>query len=1167
MPRSIAPRPRSFLRTSRLEQLESRSLLAGDVVISQVGVNTILTGDLDSNDIVITASDTIPGQITITSGDDPTTINGSSDPVTLTLTGDLRILLGDGADVLAIVGNTSGNATIPEDLIVDLDGGTNSFRITDGFAVAQDFLFSGGNDGNALNIDRVATGRNLRVTSGSGGFVTVFSGVDVAGDLRVSHTGQSGNVLFMGGSVDGPVVINQGDALIPGSSSTFLFAGSFGNNVSINHAPGSNAATFGGISPITVAGNLNINSGGIYSLVDFNGMSVAGNVTVTNGPGSSQIHLGYASNPTVTIGGTARLTSGDGDSVVTVDNATIGIDLIVQTGAPETVANDIRLGLEGAVNVARDVRIVGGSGADQVQSAAVVARDLIFNLGTGANDLDVTGSKATRHLLLNDGDDLGLIQSVDILAAQVTGDVRLSSAAGSGSFEANVNGSTIGGQLRFARAAGNGSYNVGLNSSNTIGGNVVVAATEGTNSLSLNGGTVGGSVVWNSPAGTYSGGSVLMLNSGVHVIGNVVMNSGMVSNHFGIIDAAIDGSVTINHGAVGSNSVMLMGGSIGGNLSVHFGAASNNFMAGLGMKMTIAGSATILSDGMYLAASVSDFSVGTNLTITQTEGMLSANLGSGVGPTEVGGTLRINNGNGFSMVFAENLHVTLDVLMNLNNPDPSQNMLFVGTASTVVVGRDFKVTGGAGRDNFFVLQLTARDIILNAGDGASDLTLMNLAARDLTISLGADGAAGIDPETGEPGVHSLNVRIDESAISRNLRVTTGTITGVETIRVRATDIVGNATFTKGDGSSAVNVGDFDGEGPNADCAIGGNVTLTGASGGQTLTFHGGSIGGAVNVTGGDVSNVTSLNNAHIVGNVNLAGTSGSNLLFVNGMTIDGSLTANYGDGSNFYQILGGTIGGNVVLRGGLASTFAMIGSVGVAPTTIHGRLDFGSAGLFGGLMVANAAIDGNFLFTNGDGFSSVSLGQPGGGAVTVGGLVRVTTAIGGSSIQASDLIVASDFIATLGNTESANTVDLGASAPVVIGRDLTLSFGNGTATANVANTNVTRNLKITSLNGADTITVNGGTVGGNTTIDTGDNGDTVSLGLSAPTDLAHGSVTVRTGAGDDIVSVGSNTLLRFTPTPNFFFDGGTENDSIDLYFALTGPLANRVKNFETITTP
>jgi hypothetical protein len=242
----------------------------------------------------------------------------------------------------------------------------------------------------------------------------------------------------------------------------------------------------------------------------------------------------------------------------------------------------------------------------------------------------------------------------------------------------------------------------------------------------------------------------------------------------------------------------------------------------------------------------------------------------------------------------------------------------------------------------------------------------------------------------------------------------------------------------------------------------------------------------------------------------------------------------------------------------------MIGAVGMPVTTIVGKVDIGSAGISSNANVANAAIGGNFLFANGDGDSYVLLGQSG-GRVTIGGLVRVTTAVGNASVQAFDLGVASDFVVSYGDSTSNSSVDLNGSGTVSIGRDLTISFGNGYSLAVLANVAVARNLKITSLSGTDVVLIEGTSVGGNTTIDTGSGDDALYIGVSQTTDLSHGSVSVKTGSGNDSVIVGEFTALRFTPTPNFLFDGGDDSDTIDLYFAVTGALVNKVKNFETIS--
>src|SRR5262245_48818994 len=98
-------------RSLRVEGLETRDLMAGDVTAEVVGGSLIIKGDAQANDIVIT--EPTPGSFQIATGaTSTTTINGGAGPVTLNnVTKDVKINLKNGADRVTVTGD------IPRDLI------------------------------------------------------------------------------------------------------------------------------------------------------------------------------------------------------------------------------------------------------------------------------------------------------------------------------------------------------------------------------------------------------------------------------------------------------------------------------------------------------------------------------------------------------------------------------------------------------------------------------------------------------------------------------------------------------------------------------------------------------------------------------------------------------------------------------------------------------------------------------------------------------------------------------------------------------------------------------------------------------------------------------------------------------------------------------------------
>ena len=103
-------------RQLRLESLERRLPLAGNVTAAILGGSLVITGDLDDNDITLD-DDGAPGRVEITPNG-TTTLNGVATPQTFQATHDIRLRMGDGNDTVDF--NGSGGST-PRDLKFDGD--------------------------------------------------------------------------------------------------------------------------------------------------------------------------------------------------------------------------------------------------------------------------------------------------------------------------------------------------------------------------------------------------------------------------------------------------------------------------------------------------------------------------------------------------------------------------------------------------------------------------------------------------------------------------------------------------------------------------------------------------------------------------------------------------------------------------------------------------------------------------------------------------------------------------------------------------------------------------------------------------------------------------------------------------------------------------------------
>jgi hypothetical protein len=169
-------------RFSRLESLERRLLFAGDVqVFLDSSGNLIVTGDASANGIQLDqfGEFVIQG---IDAGGSPTSINGVENGIAsfpVTGKGDIRILLGDGNDIIE-TGTRSDSVDPPDDLVID----------------------TGAGDDSVLTIGDTNIGGDLLVTTGAGNDSVFIVTTEIAGDLTLS-TGADNDTIEIYGSVVG----------------------------------------------------------------------------------------------------------------------------------------------------------------------------------------------------------------------------------------------------------------------------------------------------------------------------------------------------------------------------------------------------------------------------------------------------------------------------------------------------------------------------------------------------------------------------------------------------------------------------------------------------------------------------------------------------------------------------------------------------------------------------------------------------------------------------------------------------------------------------------------------------------------------------------------------------------------------------------------------------
>jgi hypothetical protein len=421
-------------RTMVVEQLEGRSMLAGNIAVSVAGGNLIITGDNRDNAVLVQQGDN-PGEYLITGFDfadsgvvgfqaGPTTITGSgtvevpdlggtSARLVRNVTGNIIINMNKGNDAVGVgnsiddlvalaeacgfglgLGSGSGSASgsvtsaavtvdqdklfVPRSLIINLGDGNNSVAtIAD---VTGSEVITGGK-----NTDNVAVGFGAGSGSGSGSGSGADNDVEIGGSLVISTAKGNDNICVENAVMNGALSINAGD----------------GNNVV--HADEFLAAT-----ATVVAGNGNDTIAVERFDVDASVVVIAGNgnnliavnrFTVGDGFGPQNLQLPSG-------GGLVSITTGKGNSEIAVTNFDIFGNLLISAGPGNTdvsVFEEDSDFLDGALNGNLNVTLGKGNGTVQLGQPEIVG--VVTYLTVNGNVAVVLGGGnyvvAVNHVVIN----------------------------------------------------------------------------------------------------------------------------------------------------------------------------------------------------------------------------------------------------------------------------------------------------------------------------------------------------------------------------------------------------------------------------------------------------------------------------------------------------------------------------------------------------------------------------------------------------------------------------------------------------------------------------------------------------------------------------------------------------------------------------------------------
>lgn len=366
----------------RVESLEDRRMLAGNVVVEAIGGSLFLRGDNLSNGVNLTAGAT-PGTFQVAGVTDASTA-----PTATTLS------LGRNHQGLTL--NADGTVTasgITRAIFVDMGNGDNAVGIGGGVAALE---VGGGTTPLAIPSDMV-------IQTGSGNDVVTVTDTNVGGSLTMNTGAGHDTVTATTVTVNRDAVINTG----AGDDTVALSADTINGALVVNTGTSTGAATTNDIVTllnVQVARDATLVGAGVTGALPaanifselflVSGCTFKSNFVVSMGRGNDQLLV-----TTSTAQGSAVLTTQSGGDVVALDNFTVGNSLVLNTGAGDDLILISAGQTQGGFGVkARDLVLSAGAGNDNVTlQASTIAHDLVLDLGIGDDTLEITGNTVNNN--------------------------------------------------------------------------------------------------------------------------------------------------------------------------------------------------------------------------------------------------------------------------------------------------------------------------------------------------------------------------------------------------------------------------------------------------------------------------------------------------------------------------------------------------------------------------------------------------------------------------------------------------------------------------------------------------------------------------------------------------------------------------------------------------
>lgn len=785
-------------RTLRLESLESRTLLAGNVLAALnagTGILT-LTGDAKGNGIAITtgpASESDPTWTLFITGTDTTGIATRVNPKST------KVNIADSISFPAanvkgiVVDMKDGRNEVTINAMANLEGGS--------LPLSKDLTLKSGKDVDYFQVQGLAVGGKLTVSAGAGADQLLLGPFAVTGAATID-AGAGGNYVYLGGGFDSSVSIKSttgrdgvelnaniaGSLTIDtGTNDDYVYVGSYvpgsedpatiGGNVTIKTGAGESDVGLGA----TVNGSVSVTGGNDYDYVGIYSGNIEGNLDVKTLGGGD--YVDESSN----VGGNVTVDSGTESDCVRVGGYytywseeaedylyaayTVGGNVTIKAGEGENNSVTVGGDVNGSVNVTGgrggdSIAVQDGYGSwewseetyDWVYTMVVsytVNGDVTVKAGEGNNGVSV-GANVNGNVSLTGGNGYDY---AEVYSANVGGSVDIKTLGGDdsvdvGSWDPEAP-STIGGSLAIDTGAGDDWVDVVYVS---VGPEVLPTASKPARKAALAAGDVkistgeGGELQrsWDEEAQTPFEPTEMAVLLGVSATGSLTVDGGNGDN--GIVLAQCDAAHATLTTGKGSSMVGV------GQLNLNDGAGTLDIKGGVGDNAVAIG--TQVPEFLYWYEYVGyDFA----LEYGVMAGSVAINTGSvdsgeiAIENSFVAESVAINVKGGDVNIAIRNLQGLpivggFGVVANVAiQTDKGDDRIAIGPLEEGDFGlkaTNLRIVSGAGNDTVAVDAVTADQALvdLGAGDDA-------LAAGELNViaAASANGGAGIDAFEGPEG--------------------------------------------------------------------------------------------------------------------------------------------------------------------------------------------------------------------------------------------------------------------------------------------------------------------------------------------------------------------------------------------------------------------------------